>query len=391
MFIKHLALLNPLIFLILILFITGSFQARGQASSVEKLSAAVQLPRFQNCNSRYIDTAPNDIRITATGDLVFSEFENINRSAFTDFMPFLKQADLVLGNLEGAITEYNQPRKPYVPGKSYSFRFPPSTANLLKQANFHVISIANNHVHDFGPIGFSDTQRYLSQVGIETTGLKSSYIIRTVKGKRIAVISLAYYPVFNNVLEIDEAANLVKEVRAKSDIVVLYYQMGAEGDSAIKISADNEIFLGENRGNPRQFAKAMVNAGAHALIGHGPHVLRAAECIDGTPILHSIGNFIGAGGLNARQFASVSVLPEILFDSNAKFKALRLIPATFTLNKFPIHDPSDKAIHLINFLNQHAQKTFSDIQPIYFQGDQTKIESFEHWLNQNLTNQIKSK
>ena len=358
MFIKHLALLNPLIFLILILFITGSFQARGQASSVEKLSAAVQLPRFQNCNSRYIDTAPNDIRITATGDLVFSEFENINRSAFTDFMPFLKQADLVLGNLEGAITEYNQPRKPYVPGKSYSFRFPPSTANLLKQANFHVISIANNHVHDFGPIGFSDTQRYLSQVGIETTGLKSSYIIRTVKGKRIAVISLAYYPVFNNVLEIDEAANLVKEVRAKSDIVVLYYQMGAEGDSAIKISADNEIFLGENRGNPRQFAKAMVNAG---------------------------------GGLNARQFASVSVLPEMLFDSNAKFKALRLIPATFTLNKFPIHDPSDKAIHLINFLNQHAQKTFSDIQPIYFQGDQTKIESFEHWLNQNLTNQIKSK
>jgi hypothetical protein len=176
---------------------------------------------------------------------VFSEFENINRSAFTEFMPFFKQADLVLGNLEGAITEYNQPRKPYVPGKSYSFRFPPSTANLLKQANFHVISIANNHVHDFGPIGFSDTQRYLSQVGIETTGLKSSYIIRTVKGKRIAVISLAYYPVFNNVLEIDEAANLVKEVRAKSDIVVLYYQMGAEGDSAIKISADNEIFLGE--------------------------------------------------------------------------------------------------------------------------------------------------
>jgi hypothetical protein len=212
------------------------------------------LPKFMSCTGTVVDQTTTDIRLAAVGDLVFSESPQINRNAFTEFMPLLSKADLVLGNLEGPITTANTPRKPYVPGRSYSFRFPVDTAQVLKKANFHVLSIANNHAQDYGPTGFADTQKHLSAAGIEYTGLKGSYVIRTVKDIKIGVIALAHYPAYNNVLEIETTAKLVAEVRAKSDLVVLFYQLGGEGDAFAMITNENEVFLGEQRGNARKFA-----------------------------------------------------------------------------------------------------------------------------------------
>lgn len=338
------------------------------------------LPKFVNCNSTPLDQAATDIRLAAMGDLVFSENSAINRNAFTEFMPLLSKADLVLGNLEGPITDANTPRKPYVPGRSYSFRFPIDTAQILKKANFHVLSIANNHAQDYGPTGFADTQKHVSAAGIEYTGTKGSYVIRPVKGIKIGVIALAHYPAYNNVLEIEATAKLVAEVRAKSDLVVLFYQLGGEGDAFALITNDDEVFLGEQRGNARKFATAMIKAGAGALIGHGPHLVRAAECINGVPVLHSIGNFVSVGGLSVQNLANVSAFPELLFDASGKFKSVRIVPVTFNQERLPKIDPAGRSVHLINWLNARATKTLPDFRALNFDGYKDQVDVFNTWF-----------
>ena len=338
------------------------------------------LPKFVNCSSTAIDPAATDIRLAATGDLVFSENSQINRNAFTEFIPLLSKADLVLGNLEGPITDANTPRKPYVPGRSYAFHYPVDTAQLLKKANFHILSIANNHAQDYGPTGFADTQRHLTAAGIEHTGLKGSYVIRSVKGLKIGVIALAHYPMYNNVLDIEGSAKLVAEVRAKSDLVILFYQLGGEGDAYAMITNEDEVFLGEQRGNARKFAAAMIKAGAGALIAHGPHLVRAAECINGVPVLHSIGNFVGAGGLSAQNLANVSTFPEMMFDASGKFKSVRIVPVTFTPERLPKIDPTGRSIHLVNWLNTQAMKTLPDFNALNFNGYKDQVDVFEKWF-----------
>lgn len=341
---------------------------------------AAPLPSFVNCSASAVETAPTDLRIAAVGDLVFSENSQVNRLAFRDFQPQLNQADLALGNLEGAITTHPTARKPYIPGRSYAFRFPVDTADVLKRANFHILSIANNHSNDYGPIGFADTQQHLSAAGLEHTGLKGSFVIRQVKGLRVGVIALAHYPAYNNVLEIEATARLVTEVRSKADVVVLFYQLGGEGDAHALLSNDDAVFLGEQRGNARRFAAAMVKAGASALIGHGPHLVRAAECIDGVPVLHSIGNFVSSGGLSVRSLANVTVFAEIVFDPSGRFKGVRLTPATFDKDRLPIIDATGRGLHLLNWFNRRASRSIEGFAALNFPGYEQHTEHFRSWF-----------
>ena len=350
------------------------------SAKVQAQSSQAALPPFVNCTAQAAEPAAGDLRIAAVGDLVFSENAQLNRLAFNDFLPQLTQADLALGNLEGAITTHPTPRKPYIPGRSYTFRFPVETAEVLKKANFHILSIANNHSNDYGPIGFADTQQHLSAAGLEFTGLKDSHVIRTIKGLKVGVIALAHYPAYNNVLDIEATARLVAQVRSKSDIVVLFYQLGGEGDSHALLSNDDAVFLGEQRGNARKFAAAMVKAGASALVGHGPHLVRAAECIEGAPVLHSIGNFVSSGGLSVNSLANVTAFSELLFDASGRFKAVRMTPATFDRNRLPVIDASGRALHLINWFNRQASKSLSGFEALNFPGYEDHSETFRKWF-----------
>jgi poly-gamma-glutamate capsule biosynthesis protein CapA/YwtB (metallophosphatase superfamily) len=338
------------------------------------------LPPFVNCSAQTALAEATDVRIAAVGDLVFADNAQINRPTFRDFLPQLAQADLALGNLEGAITTHPTARKAYVPGRSYAFRFPVETADLLKKANFHILSIANNHSNDYGPIGFADTQQHLSAAGLEFTGLKDSHVIRTIKGLRVGVIALAHYPAYNNVLDIEGTARLVAQVRSKSDIVVLFYQLGGEGDSHALLTNEDAVFLGEQRGNARKFAAAMVKAGASALIGHGPHLVRATECMSGVPVLHSIGNFVGAGGLSIRSLANVTVFSELIFNAEGRFKGVRLTPTTFDKDRLPILDDSGRALHLINWFNRQASKTLSGFEALNLPGYEQQADTFRKWF-----------
>src|SRR5205085_11970203 len=71
--------------------------------------------------------------------------------------------------------------------------------------------------------------------------------------------------------------------------------LGAEGPTAQRTKNADERFVGTSRGNPVAFAKAALEAGATAVIGHGPHVLRAGEWVDSSLVLYSLGNLVNYG------------------------------------------------------------------------------------------------
>lgn len=355
----------------------GLALALTSACASEALRAAAP---FTDCDGREVARAPGDWTLAATGDLVPTDSEAANARAFEPFLPLLREAALVLGNLEGAITTHPTPRKRYVPGRSYFFRFPPATAQLLREANFHVISLANNHAYDYGPVGYADTVRWLSEAGIETTGQPGSVAQRRVGALRVAVIALAHYATFNNVLDLEEAARTVAQARRNADLVVLFYQLGAEGDAAARLPIGPETFLKEARGDARAFAQRMVQAGAGVLIGHGPHVLRAAECVDNVPVLHSIGNFVSAGGLSVQRLAGATVLPEFLLDERGGFKGLRIHPVAFSEAKFPQPDPAGRGLLLMNWLSRDAARTHPGLKPLLLPGYEEHHTAFEEWL-----------
>ena len=68
---------------------------------------------------------------------------------------------------------------------------------------------------------------------------------------------------------------------------------GAEGTSALHLTGQDEIYGGENRGNPEAFARMAIDAGADLIIGYSPHVLRAMEIYHHRLIAYSLGNFAG--------------------------------------------------------------------------------------------------
>jgi hypothetical protein len=345
---------------------------------------AAELPSasapFTDCDARPVERQAGDWTLMATGDLVPTDSEAANANAFEPFLPLLRGAGLVLGNLEGAITTHPTPRKRYVPGRSYAFRFPPATARLLKDANFHVISLANNHAYDYGPVGYADTVRWLADAGIETTGQPGSVAQRRVGGARVAVIALAHYATFNNVLELEETARTVSRARENADLVVLFYQLGAEGEPAAVLPQGPETFLKEARGDARAFAQRMVQAGAGLLIGHGPHVLRAAECIGNVPVLHSIGNFVSAGGLSVQGPAGTTVLPEFLIDERGGVRGLRIHPVGLTETKFPRPDPAGRGVLLMNWLSRDAARRHAGLQPLLLPGYEDQSAAFEEWV-----------
>jgi len=201
-----------------------------------------------------------------------------------------------------------------------------------------------------------------------------------VRGLNIAVLGFTYSSRFNTVFEIEEAAVRVRLAKTRGEYVIVTFHAGAEGSPAIWHNNEEEQFMGENRGNTVAFSRAMIDAGADLVVGHGPHVLRAAECYQGKPIVYSLGNFVGVGGLSAKNFAAVSALLEVSVAVDGSLQKINLVPLRFNEQKLPQVDPQEFGTRLVNHLGKHALYAGTFIEfPVGSEGQ----EEFAAWLAAN--------
>ncbi|MBP2675004.1 MAG: hypothetical protein H6Q84_1844 [Deltaproteobacteria bacterium] len=249
---------------------------------------------------------PAAVRIAAVGDIMMGTTfpEDIlppedGAALFRDVRPLLEGSDIVFGNLEGTLSEGGRSPKcgDYKPRPGvrpcFAFRTPPRYAEHLREAGFTALNIANNHTLDFGMEGMDNTLAALDNAGIQAVGGQRVALF-TAAGKRVAVAGFSYSMPTRYVhpmLDIPRAREIVAELKKNHDLVVVSFHGGAEGKDALRVADVGEEYLGEDRGNPVRFARAVVEAGADLVLGHGPHVPRALEIYRGKLIAYSLGNF----------------------------------------------------------------------------------------------------
>lgn len=183
-------------------------------------------------------------------------------------------ADLLIGNLEGAISA----RRP--PVKSIDFAFDASIASLLKRIGFGALSLANNHSLDQGFPGYDDTRHALDSAGLVSFGhqVKDDLpaVVIDVQGRRVALLG---YNITDNSLDEKAVATAVDIARAKAEIVVVMMHWGTEYELKQNAAQTN-------------LAHRLIDYGADAVIGGHPHVVQGVEVYHGKPIVYSLGNFV---------------------------------------------------------------------------------------------------
>lgn len=314
------------------------------------------------------------VRIKVVGDIVLPEYIPDPSMVFNGVREALK-ADILIGNLEGPITSHLYSPKDTKRLNMFAFKFPPAVApRLLREAGFTILHVANNHSNDYGEIGFSETLQHLSDVGLEYTGLKGQILYHKYGAATIAVIGFGYAVTQNSVNAIHEAVALVKEARRHTDFVIVTMHAGAEGEGALYVRNRKEIFLGENRGNLVLFSHAMIDAGALAVIGFGPHVVRGIEYYKGRLIAYSLGNFVSAGDLSTSGTMRYSAIIELVFAlKDPSLVQASIIPVVF-INGYPQVDEAKGTIHLMRRLTAALYKAVRRSKQNVFISDDGRIQ-----------------
>jgi hypothetical protein len=260
--------------------------------------------------------------ITAVGDVMLGTTfpddkggdlpPNDGAALLDEVAPILKHGDVVFGNLEGPLVEGGDSVKCHGKriGTCFAFRVPVRYGAHLKSAGFNVMGLANNHAMDFGTEGRESSRHVLDEQGIAHSGEVGDIARLTVKGRKIAVIAFATYPNAYNLLDLDDAVNVIRQARTEADLVIVSFHGGAEGATHQHVLQGDETFLGEDRGDLRRFTHAAIDAGAQMVIGSGPHVVRGMEIYQGKLIAYSLGNFATYGPFNLNAENGLSLILE---------------------------------------------------------------------------------
>ena len=203
------------------------------------------------------------------------------------------RGDVVLGNLEQALTDSGSSKCGKKAKDCFAFRTPPSYASALEEAGFTVLNLANNHAYDYGQAGLDETVAALDGAGLDHTGLVDDAPRAQKRPVRVIVLGFGFSSSGESILDIPRAQELVREADLWADVVVVTFHGGAEGKEEARVPRGPETYLGEQRGDLRAFSHGVVDAGADLVVGHGPHVLRGMEWYEERLIAYSLGNFAG--------------------------------------------------------------------------------------------------
>jgi poly-gamma-glutamate capsule biosynthesis protein CapA/YwtB (metallophosphatase superfamily) len=215
-----------------------------------------------------------------------------------------------------------------------------------------VVSLANNHVGDFGEAGRASTRATLDALGLRFAGAPGEVARLDVRGTRVALLAFSVSAGTNDLRDLAEAARLVAEAKREADLVVVSMHGGAEGADRQHVPPGREDFLGEDRGDLRRFARTVVEAGADLVLGHGPHVVRGLEVVKGRLVAYSLGNFATYGGMNLSGPNGLTVVLEVRLAPDGTFLEGKIHPGRQERPGGPRLDPAGAVISVVRRLSQ---------------------------------------
>jgi len=246
--------------------------------------------------------------------------------------------------------------RPVTPRMCYAFLTPAALAPRLAEGGFTHLNLANNHANDFGSEARMRTVRILDSLGLRTYGPLGSIAVDTVRRgdslTTVGLVGFTTYPYAYDLLDIARSAAVVDSVRSLVDLLVVTFHGGAEGSKALRVPEAPESLGREPRGALRAWARAVIDAGADAVIGHGPHVLRGIEFYRGKPIAYSLGNFLTYRGFNLAGPLGLTGVLQLEAGPDLAWRRVRFIPMLQLPGSGPAPDDNRAALDLIRTLSR---------------------------------------
>jgi hypothetical protein len=296
------------------------------------------------------------------GDLVVGNFEGVLGDSGTTYKCGRKGTHVTLADTAPPKPEPPKPepvetkRRAAPPRMCYAFLTPTALAPLLAEGGFTHLNLANNHASDFGDDARATTVRILDSLGLRTYGPIGSIALDTVRRgdslTTVGLVGFTTYPYAYDLLDIARSAAVVDSVRDLVDLLVVTFHGGAEGSKALHVPEAAESLGREPRGDLRAWARAVIDAGADGVIGHGPHVLRGIEFYRGKPIAYSLGNFLTYRGFNLSGPLGLTGVLQLEAGPDLQWRRVRFVPMVQLPRSGPAPDPGRAALDLIRALSR---------------------------------------
>lgn len=223
--------------------------------------------------------------------------------------------DYTLVNLETTFTDSNI-KKDKGAGTVFHFKGPKSFVNILNEGSIEGVTVANNHIYDYGQKGFDDTIQTLEEANIDYCG-EGYKIIKDIKGIKFAFLG---YQAWSDTKEFKEKIKAdIEDCRDKGAIVVIpYFHWGIERD-------------GKPYSVQVQLGRYAIDNGADMVLGAHPHVIQSMENYKGKLIAYSLGNFSFGGNSNPSDKRAIMLQTKFKFEDNElKKMEYKVIPTSIS-------------------------------------------------------------
>lgn len=232
------------------------------------------------------------MKILITGDFVVTdEFEGKDLVG-ESVIKLFEEADYRIINLEAPIT-YENPKNKITKTGPYLRTSAKTTLPYLKQLKVDMVTLANNHVLDYGEEGLKSTLAFCSENKITTVGAeknlntaKTSKRIK-IQGKVISVINFSENEWASatsktggaHPMDIIDNTRLIQSEKENTDFLIVIIHGG------------HEFYHFPSPRMQKQY-RFYADQGADVIVGHHPHCISGFEVYNETPIFYSLGNFL---------------------------------------------------------------------------------------------------
>lgn len=309
------------------------------------------------------------IKLLITGDFcIHDRMQKYDSSeivaAMSSVTPYIKEADYAITNLESAVFDgVYKPITKCGPNLSCSSE----SVKAINELGFKGVTLANNHIADFGSEALDETLRTLEHYGIDYFGagrnLKeaSQIMYISINGKKIAIINCCEneYTIATetaggaNPLDVVTISRAIKEAISKADYTIVIVHGGTEH---------------YNLPTPRmqKWYRFFVEEGADVVINHHQHCYSGYEIYEGKPIVYGLGNFcFDCDGLRGCGW-NKGYMVQVELDKDVQ---IELIPyeqcdekaGTYVLNQREEFDKNIRVLNSIIFNEAEVYKRFEEL------------------------------
>ena len=324
----------------MLVLLAGACTAGPAAPQAARSSGSGQVSHRAGPVSRrgHARAVPGKITLAFAGDVNFAgrtaRLLKDPATAFGSIVPVLKSADFTALNLETAVTSRGRPQP-----KTYHFRTTPLAFTALRDAGVNLVTMANNHVLDYGQTGLADTlaaakAARFPYVGIGTSAAAAwAPYVTTISGTRIAVVGVSQVaelapswvatgtrPGEANSINLHRTLAAVRAAKRLAKTVIVFMHWGTEGQAC---PDRNQLSL----------APKLAAAGASIIIGAHAHILQGSGWLGDTFVAYGMGNFLWW----EHSYSTATGVLELTLHPRAPLTA-RFIPAVVSRTGQPIVD-----------------------------------------------------